>query len=88
MHLAGNSDGFVFDSEIIAQGVWQDLQIQEVPIEAHYFPEASQIGFWPSVHYGFSVLKVLARYKMQEKGLLESHIFTAGPAAHPSPSSR
>ena len=86
--LESNSDGFVFDTEIIAQGIWRDLPIQEIPIETHYFPEASQIGFWPSVHYGFSVLSVLLRYKMQEKGLLESRIFADDPAAHPSPSSR
>jgi glycosyltransferase involved in cell wall biosynthesis len=85
--LEGNSDGFVFDTEIIAQGVWQNLQIQEIPIEAHYFPEASQIGFWPSVHYGFSVLSVLVRYKMQEKGLFESRIFEHLPA-HSSSNSR
>jgi glycosyltransferase involved in cell wall biosynthesis len=87
--LESNSDGFVFDTEIIAQGVWKGLRIQEIPIQTRYFPEASQIGFWRSVHYGFSVLGVLLRYKLQTKGLLHSRIFAGPPAtAQHSPSSR
>ena len=75
VNLEANSDDFVFDTEIIAQAVWQGLRIQEIPIQTRYFPEASQIGFRRSVQYGFAVLGVLARYKMQEKGLLKSPIF-------------
>src|SRR3954454_299323 len=87
--LESNSDDFVFDTEIIAQGVWAGMRIREIPIETRYFKEASQIGFGRSVVYGFSVLGVLARYKMQTKGLLRSRIFEGVPAeAHLKPSSR
>lgn len=87
--LERNSDDFVFDTEIIAQGVWKNLRIREIPIQTRYFPEASQIGFGRSVHYGLSVLSVLLRYKMQQKGLLGSRIFGDPPAtAQHSPSSR
>ena len=82
VNLEGNSDDFVFDTEIIAQGVFAGLRIQEIPIQTRYFPEASQIGFRRSVRYGFAVLGVLARYKMQKKGLLSSRIFDA-PAPTP-----
>lgn len=75
VNLEANSDDFVFDTEIIAQGVWQGLRIQEIPIQTRYFPEASQIGFRRSVRYGFAVLGVLTRYKMQKKGLIKSPIF-------------
>lgn len=75
VNLEANSDDFVFDTEIIAQGVWQGLRIQEIPIQTRYFPEASQIGFRRSVRYGFAVLGVLMRYKMQTKGLIKSPIF-------------
>ena len=44
------------------------MRIQEIPIQTRYFPEASQIGFRRSVRYGFAVLGVLARYKMQKQG--------------------
>jgi glycosyltransferase involved in cell wall biosynthesis len=75
VNLEANSDDFVFDTEIIAQAVWQGLRIQEIPIQTRYFPEASQIGFRRSVRYGFAVLSVLMRYKMQKKGLIRSPIF-------------
>jgi glycosyltransferase involved in cell wall biosynthesis len=75
VNLEANSDDFVFDTEIIAQAVWQGLRIQEIPIQTRYFPEASQIGFRRSVRYGFAVLGVLMRYKMQTKGLIKSPIF-------------
>ncbi|HSS49613.1 MAG TPA: glycosyltransferase family 2 protein, partial [Thermoanaerobaculia bacterium] len=87
--LESNSDGFVFDTEIIAQGVWKNLRFREIPIRTRYFPEASQIGFGRSLLYGLSVLGVLLRHKMQEQGLLGSRIF-GDPSAVPqhSPSSR
>lgn len=86
--LESNSDNFVFDTEIIAQGVWKNLCIREIPIQTRYFPEASQIGFRRSVHYGFSVLWVLLKYKMQEKGLLRSRIFANPETAQHRPNSR
>jgi len=57
-----NSDDFVFDTEIIAQGMANNLFFQEVPIETRYFPEASSINFRRSVIYGFGVLWVLLKY--------------------------
>ena len=88
--LEGNSDDFVFDTEIIAQGIFAGLRIQEIPIQTRYFPEASQIGFGRSVRYGFAVLGVLARYKMHKKGLLSSRLFATAPTVetHFKPSSR
>jgi glycosyltransferase involved in cell wall biosynthesis len=70
-----NSDDFVFDTEIIAQGVQQGMRICEIPISTRYFEEASQIGFLRSVRYGLSVLGVLLRYKLHAKGLLRSKLF-------------
>ena len=46
MNFEANSDDFVFDTEIIAQGVAKGMRIREVPITTRYFDEASQIGFW------------------------------------------
>ena len=69
-----NSDNFVFDMEIIAQGVARDMRIREIPIQTRYFDEASQIGFWRSVEYGLSILVVLLRYKLHRKGLVRYRI--------------
>jgi len=73
--LEANSDDFVFDTEIIAQGVYKGMRIREVPIATRYFDEASQIGFWRSVRYGFAVLGVLVAYKLHVKGIRRSPLF-------------
>jgi glycosyltransferase involved in cell wall biosynthesis len=64
-----NSDNFVFDTEIIAQGMMCNLNFQEVPITTRYFPEASSINFWRSVFYGFGILRVLLQFWLHRKGL-------------------
>jgi len=70
-----NSDDFVFDSEIIAQGVRHNMGIREVPIETRYFPEASQIGPGRSIIYGLSILKTLVKFKLDKKGLKRFRMF-------------
>jgi len=70
-----NSDDFVFDSEIIAQGVIHNMRIREIPIQTRYFPEASQIGFWRSVVYGMSILKTLIKFKLHKKGIKRFKMF-------------
>lgn len=84
VNIEANSDDFAFDTQIIAQGIWQRLRIQEIPIATRYFPEASQIGFLRSVRYGVSILGVLVRFKLHQKGLLRSRLFAA-PVAPVTP---
>ena len=72
--LEKNSDDFVFDTEIIAQGIWKGMRIREVPIQTRYFDEASQISFARSVRYGFAILYVLLRYKLHKKGLIHYRV--------------
>jgi glycosyltransferase involved in cell wall biosynthesis len=64
-----NSDDFIFDTEIIAQGMACNLFFREVPIVTRYFPEASSINFSQSVLYGFGILLVLFRYTLHKTGL-------------------
>jgi len=52
-----NSDNFVFDTEIITQGMACNLNFEEVPIETRYFKEASSINFRRSVVYGMSIIE-------------------------------
>jgi glycosyltransferase involved in cell wall biosynthesis len=70
-----NSNDFVFDTEIIAQGVIHGMRIREVPIETRYFKEASMVGFWRSSVYGLSILKTLVKFKLHKKGLIRFKIF-------------
>ena len=75
VNFLANSDDFVFDSEIIAQGVSHGMRIREIPIETRYFPEASQIGLGRSLVYGLSILKTLVKFKLHKKGLLKFRMF-------------
>jgi len=70
-----NSDDFVFDSEIIAQGVIHGMRIREIPITTRYFQEASKIGFLRSVVYGLSILRTLVKFKLHKKGIIRSAQF-------------
>jgi len=70
-----NSEDFVFDTEIIAQGMANNLFFQEVPIETRYFPEASSINFQRSVIYGIGVLWVLFKYELHHKGIIKEKRF-------------
>jgi glycosyltransferase involved in cell wall biosynthesis len=75
VNLEANSDGFVFDTEIIAQGMAKGLRICEIPIETRYFDEASQIAFGPSVRYGLAILKTMLLYKLHAWGIWSGRIF-------------
>jgi len=57
-----NSSGFVFDTEIIVQLLVHGFKIEEIPIKTRYFDEASTIGFWSSVRYGFAILWTLSKF--------------------------
>jgi len=70
-----NSDDFVFDSEIIAQGVSHGMRIKEIPIETRYFEEASRIGFLRSCVYGLSIIVTLVKFKLHKKGILRFEQF-------------
>ena len=66
-----NSEDFIFDTEIIAQGMANNLTFKEVPIVTRYFPEASSINFGKSVIYGFGILSVLMKYWFHRIGWIK-----------------
>lgn len=68
INVEANSNGFVFDTEIIVQGVIKKMRFEEVPIRTRYFDEASSIKFWPCVYYGVSILKVLLKFLCYKVG--------------------
>lgn len=72
-----NSDDFIFDTEIIAQGMACGLHFREVPIVTRYFPEASSISFRRSVKYGLGILAVLAKYSLHRSGARRSSRLTS-----------
>jgi glycosyltransferase involved in cell wall biosynthesis len=70
-----NSDRFVFDNEMLVQAIFHGFRIGEISCPARYFPEASSIGFLPSMKYGFGALWTSARFRLQKWGLASFRIF-------------
>lgn len=68
LRLDENSDGFVFDNEMLVQCHALGFRIGEVSCPTLYFKEASSIGFGPSVRYGFGCLNVGARFLLHRTG--------------------
>jgi len=73
--LEENSDDFVFDNEMLAQAIWFGFQIGEISCPAKYFAEASSIGFFRSLRYGFGVLRTALEFRLARLGLLRSPRF-------------
>jgi len=70
-----NSDGFIFDQEILAQIVELKGRIVEVPVPTRYFPAASSASFRQSSVYGFSILRLLAEFMLYRLGVHKSPRF-------------
>ena len=67
-----NSNGFVFDTEVIFQAVHFKLPVLEVPVSTRYFEDASSVGFRSGVVYGLGTLWTATRFLLNRWGLVES----------------
>jgi glycosyltransferase involved in cell wall biosynthesis len=70
-----NSNGFVFDTEVIFQAVQFDLPVVEVPISTRYFKDASSVGFRTGVVYGLGTLVTAVRFMLHRWGAVSSEKF-------------
>jgi glycosyltransferase involved in cell wall biosynthesis len=75
VNFGANSDGFVFDQEIIGQVVAARFRITEIPVPTRYFPEASSASFVASTIYGLRILSMLFWYTLHRRGLRRSRRF-------------
>jgi glycosyltransferase involved in cell wall biosynthesis len=75
VNFGANSDGFVFDQEIIGQVVAAGFRIAEIPVPTRYFPEASSANFIASSIYGLRILSTLFWYTLHRRGLRRSRRF-------------
>jgi len=83
-----NSDGFVFDQEIFAQAVARGARVEEVAIPTRYFLEASSVSFRTSVAYGLRTLRVLARFRLAERGRPWAPLLPPAAGLAPDPRER
>ncbi len=85
LRLDENSDGFVFDNEMLVQCHALGFRIGEVSCPTKYFEEASSISFGPSLRYGFGCLNVATRYWLHRIGARHDAQFTRRDAAELPP---
>ena len=64
-----NSDGFVFDNEMLSQIIYANYNIAEITCPTKYFKEASSISFRNGVRYSIGVLGVSMQHFLQQKKL-------------------
>lgn len=70
-----NSDDFVFDTEFLAQSVYHNFRMGDIPIPTRYFDEASSINFRRSLQYGLLTLAVMGKFLLQKTGIGRFSIF-------------
>lgn len=61
----GFSDDFLFDAQILIEGVKCGFKIEEIAIQTRYFKEASQISILRGIKYGIGIFFELERYKKE-----------------------
>ena len=76
--LEENSDDFVFDNQMLAQGAYFGFKIGEISCPTLYFKEGSSINLQRSIKYGLGVLWTGVQYRMQKWGLTRSALFDSG----------
>jgi glycosyltransferase involved in cell wall biosynthesis len=84
LDLAGNSDDFVFDNQMLAQILWHGFTIAEVSCPTKYFAEASSINLRRSIKYGFGCLGTGLRFRLAKLGLVSCSLFPTKPALRPA----
>jgi glycosyltransferase involved in cell wall biosynthesis len=82
VNFMANSDGFVFDQEIIGQIVAAGFRIGEIAVPTRYFAEASTASFVDSTVYGLRILSVLFWYGLHHLGLRRSRRFDSPRARY------
>ncbi len=75
VNFSMNSDGFIFDQEIIAQVVAARFRISEIAVPVRYFPEASSASLFQSSIYGLRILLLLGRFLLHKWGVAPSRQF-------------
>jgi glycosyltransferase involved in cell wall biosynthesis len=71
----GNSNDFVFDTEMLVQAVYFGFRLADAPVPCRYFAEASSINLRHSLTYGWQTLMTLVKYALQRRRLARLPMF-------------
>jgi glycosyltransferase involved in cell wall biosynthesis len=75
LRLDDNSDDFLFDNQMLGQVIWFGYTIAEISCPTKYFVEASSVGFWKSLKYGFGCLSVALTFRLARMKVISSKLF-------------
>lgn len=73
--LEANSDGFVFDNQMLAQVVWHGYTVAEISCPTRYAADGSSIRFGPSVRYGVGCLVTALEFRLARMRCVRSRRF-------------
>ena len=75
--FTANSDGFVFDSQLLVQSVHYGFRIGDIPMPVRYHAEASSIALGPASGYALATLAVFGSWLLHRWRLRRSPLFSA-----------
>lgn len=70
-----NSNGFIFDNQIIAQIFMKGYEIAEITCPTRYDKSSSSISIWPGIVYGLGVIYTSLQYRLEKWNLAHWEIF-------------
>ncbi len=70
-----NSEGFVFDNEIIGQFILAGARFKEIPVETRYEKDSSTVSFKSSIRYGLGVLWTQVRFLLHTRKIFNCRKF-------------
>lgn len=70
-----NSDGFLFDNEVLTQIILAGYEIAEITCPTKYFAEASSINFSKSINYGLGVVLVSLKSFLHRSGIVKFKMY-------------
>jgi len=74
--LLANSDGFVFDNQVLVQAIAARLRIGEISCPTSYHDDASSINLGNSLVYGMGVVRTSLEFLAWRWGLAQPRIFS------------
>ena len=74
--INNNSDDFLFDNQMLTQIIWMGYTVAEISCPTKYFVEASSIGFFRSIKYGFGCLSTAFVFRMARMKIITSKLFS------------
>jgi glycosyltransferase involved in cell wall biosynthesis len=69
VNFEANSEGFVFDNEILVQLTLKKVRFKEIPVSTRYSFDCSSVNFSQGCIYGLGILKTIVKYFVHRSGI-------------------